>query len=139
MRSIGFVLALLLLPALVLAQVPTPDDPGAFLAALLAAVQGGQWVVVSILAAIGLVYVARRFGAKYVPFLATRRGGAVLLLLASVLTSLAVPVLSGTALTLKVIIDVIVTGIGAAGGRTILRSLLLGGEADDAPASGGGA
>lgn len=131
--KLSVLFAILMLPIIVLAQVPSPDDPGAFLTALLAAVQGGQWLVVGILATIGIVYLARRFGAKYVPFLATRRGGALLLLLSSIVSALAVPLLSGTALTLNVIIDVLITGVGAAGGRTIFRSLLLNGTAADAP------
>ena len=134
MKMLTLALAFVLLPVLVLAQVPDPGaDPAAFLSALLLATRGGQWIVVGILATIGIVYLARRFGAKYVPFLGTRRGGALLLLISSVVTALATPILAGTPINLSVLLDVLITGIGAAGGRTIFRTLLTGGSAADAP------
>lgn len=133
MKMLLLLLTFVLVPVFALAQAVDPGtDPGAFLSALLLAAKGGQWIVVGILATIGIVFLARKFGAKYVPFLGTRRGGALLLLISSVVTALATPILAGTPITLSVLLHVLVTGIGAAGGRTIFRTMLTGGTAADA-------
>jgi len=121
----------------VLAQIPDPSNPDSFLGALLQAVASGQWKLVAILAAVGVVFVLRQ-GAARLPgavgaFFASARGGAVLALLGGVVTVLAgVLVQPGVKLTLAVVLNGLVLGVMAAGGWTLVRRLIWG---DNAPAA----
>ena len=74
------------LVAFVLSQTlpadPTVDLMG-FLGQVLAAVKERNWLLVCPFLLIGLVAVARKYGARVWPFLATSRGGALLALVAA--------------------------------------------------------
>jgi hypothetical protein len=66
-------------PAPVVAPPLDPEkDPGAVVAALTSAVRGGKWVPALGLVVLLLVWAARRFGARLVPWFATARGGVIL-------------------------------------------------------------
>ncbi len=123
------VLAVVLFPifaAFAQAAPPSPDDPTAFLQTIVAAVQGGQWRVVAVLGLVALVWVARRYGARYWPFLATSRGGALLALVAGCLTTFGPAVFAGTTFSLKLVLDALMLGVTAAGGWVVVRRLWLG-------------
>jgi hypothetical protein len=139
--AVAFLLAaaLLAVPLLALAQVavPDPSQPDTFLSALLAAVAGGQWKVVAILATVGVVFLLRQ-GASRLPgaagaFFASARGGAVLALLGGIVTVLAgVLIQPGAKLSAAVLLNGFVLGVAAAGGWTLVRRLIWG---DEAPAA----
>jgi hypothetical protein len=58
---------------------PSPEqDPGAFVSALANAVRGGKWTSALGVLVLVLVWAARKWGAKRVPFFATSKGGVVL-------------------------------------------------------------
>lgn len=124
-------------PLVTLAQVAVPDpaDPSSFLSALLQAVAGGQWKLVSILVAVAVVYLLRQ-GAARLPgavgaFFASARGGAVLALLGGVVTVLAgVLIQPGAKWSWAVMVNGFVLGVAAAGGWTLVRRLIWG---DSAP------
>lgn len=70
----------------VLGQIPDPSaDAGGFLSFLLSAVVGRNWILLAAAVCVGLTYLLRTFGAKWVPFFATDRGGAVLVLVIGML------------------------------------------------------
>lgn len=129
-------LALLLIPVLALAQVvvPTPDDPGAFLAFLLTAVQTKQWVLVGMLATMGLVALAKKIGTKYVPWLGTRRGGALLALIGGLAVALVEVLLTSKSLSASTVIFALLYGPGAAGIWTMARRLIYGDGVVEVPA-----
>lgn len=132
---ISFIAIFVLSPLFALAQViPDPGaDSGAFFNQLLDALAKGQWRVVGILAAIGVVYLLRQ-GATRLPgglgtFFQSSRGGAVIALLGGVVTALAGILIGGGPINAALLINGVVLGIGAAGGWTVLRRLIWG----DAP------
>jgi hypothetical protein len=58
---------------------PDPEkDPGAVVSALANAVRGGKWTSALGVLVLVLVWAARKWGAKRVPFFATSKGGVVL-------------------------------------------------------------
>lgn len=80
--------------AAVASPVDPGQDPGAFVSAVANAVKGGRWLTVVSLAVVLVVFLLRRFGAKWVPWFQSKRGGVVLAFacaaLASISSSLAV-------------------------------------------------
>ncbi|HSN91492.1 MAG TPA: hypothetical protein VLS93_09705 [Anaeromyxobacteraceae bacterium] len=130
------ILSLLVLPVLVLAQVvPSPDDPNAFIEAIVAAVQGGDWRAVAILAVIGVVALARRFGGAWVPWLRTARGGALLALAGGIVSTLGPALFSG-GITLSALLNGLINGVAAAGGWVVARRLIYGEAVPPNPAPG---
>jgi hypothetical protein len=131
MKKLMIIVALVALPFLALAQVvPTPEDPSAFATFVLQAIQAKQWAVVGIAATIGLVFLLRKLGTK-IPgavgvFFGTRRGGALLAVLGGLAIAFATPIISGTPLGFDVVTNAIIYGVGAAGGWTVVRRLVLG-------------
>ena len=105
---------------------PSPDDLSAFFKAVVDAVQGGQWRVVAVLGVVALVWAAKKFGAKWLPVLATSRGGALLAVLGGIVSTFAPALLSGTPFTLKLALDALLLGITAAGGWVVVRRLMFG-------------
>jgi hypothetical protein len=59
-------------------------------------------------------------------FFGTRRGGAVLAVLGGLAIAVATPIISGTPLGFDVVTNAIIYGVGAAGGWTVVRRLVLG-------------
>lgn len=79
--------ASLLVVSSVLAQAEPGTDPVSLLSQIVSAIQGKQWLLVVPLATLALVWGARVFLRKSVPWLATDRGGAVLGLVAATATA----------------------------------------------------
>lgn len=87
-RAKLFLVTMLSLPAVALAQVgDATSDPVSLLNQILAAIQSQQWLLLVPLATLALVWVARVFLRKTIPWLATDAGGAVLGLVAATATA----------------------------------------------------
>lgn len=82
---------------------------------ILNALSGGQYALLGAAALLLLVLVARKVGGKYVPFLATPRGGAVLSLALAGLTTLVARLASGAALSTAVLLEAVTVALGASG------------------------
>lgn len=82
---------------------------------LLSAFSGGQYALLGAAALLLLVLVARKAGGKYVPFLATPRGGAVLSLLLAGLTSLVARLASGAAFSVGLVLEAVTVALSASG------------------------
>lgn len=122
-------LALLLaVPFLALAQdvPPAADlDVLALFKVLVGAIQGGQWPLVVVVVFIGLVQLLRRFGAKWVPWLATSDGGTVLTFLTVMGSALAAGAfLPGAVITWPFIGKAALAALAAIGGWTGTRRFL---------------
>jgi hypothetical protein len=97
-----------------LAQVSEPSlvDVGGV---LLSALSGGQYALLGAAALLLLVLVARKGGAKVVPWLGTPRGGAVLALALAGLTSLVARLSAGAPLSLGLFLEAVVVALSASG------------------------
>lgn len=97
-----------------LAQVTEPSllDVGGV---LLSALSGGQYALLGAAALLLLVLVARKVGGKYVPFLATPRGGAVLGLLLAGLTSLVARLSAGAVFSTGLVLEAVMVALTASG------------------------
>lgn len=82
---------------------------------LLSALSGGQYALLGAAALLLVVLVARKVGGKYVPFLATPRGGAVLALLVAGLTSLVARLAAGSALSAGLVLEAVMVALSASG------------------------
>lgn len=82
---------------------------------LLSALSGGQYALLGAAALLLVVLVARKVGGKYVPFLATPRGGAVLALLLAGLTSLVARLASGAAFSVGLVLEAVTVALSASG------------------------
>jgi hypothetical protein len=102
-----------MLPSL-LAQLSEPSllDVGGV---LLSALSGGQYALLGAAALLLLVLVARKVGGKYVPFLATPRGGAVLGLLLAGLTTLVARLSAGAPLSLGLVLEALMAALAVSG------------------------
>jgi hypothetical protein len=92
-----FVLALLV-PAVAFAQaagVVVTDDPLAGFKTLVDLIASKQWPLAATMGVVILIGLARRYGGKYIPWLLTNRGGAVLSLLFAACESLVLALTSG--------------------------------------------
>jgi hypothetical protein len=131
MRFLLFLLSLLFVPVLVLAQEAPPDlglDAGAVFAALLQAVRGGQWGLVAVLAFVSVIWVLRKGGAKFVPWLGTDEGGTWLTFGTVAAGVLGAAALAGTPIT-WLLVGKAFAGAATVGGawsmgRRLLRSLV---------------
>lgn len=112
------------------AAVPAlnPPDPGldplGFGRQLIEAAKTKAWRPLIALVLAGMVFLGRRYGAKWIPWFKTDRGGAALVLGVGVLGSLATVLFSGAALGLGVLVDGVVMGVTAAGGYIVLKRLV---------------
>ena len=98
------------------AAAPDPEsDLVGYAVSLYKAVQGRQWVLLVALLVVGLVAAARRFGVRWIPWLATKAGGIVLALVGGVAGTLALALGTGGAFSASLIVDGIVAGLTAAG------------------------
>ena len=91
LRDIGLAQVGAIVAPPVLAQVAAqvnPDDILTLLGQIKDAVQAHNWLLLGLLVPLVLVFVARKFGAKKIPWLATDAGGALLSLLSAVLLAL---------------------------------------------------
>ena len=99
---------------LLLAQVTEPSvlDVGGI---LLNALSGGQYALLGAAALLLLVLLARKAGGRYVPFLATPRGGAVLALLVAGLTTLVARLASGAVFSVGLVLEAVTVALSASG------------------------
>lgn len=102
------------MPPSLLAQLSEPSivDVGGV---LLSALSGGQYALLGAAALLLLVLVARKVGGKYVPFLATPRGGAVLALALAGLTSLVARLSAGVPFSLGLVLEAVAVALSASG------------------------
>jgi hypothetical protein len=121
-------LALLALPLLVFAQeavaLPSPEDLGVFLLEAARQVAAGNWSSVAALAIVGVVFVLRKLGAKFWPWLATDAGGVVTLFLSTALLAVAAPLYAGTAIGQAALVGALSAALSAAGGWAAIRKVL---------------
>lgn len=112
-----------------IAPVTVPADPSAdpvgFLNSILRAAEGGQWLLVALIVLVGLVWATRRYGGELWPFLATKRGGAILAFVYSALFAVVAKMASGAAFNWRMIVAVMVVTFGAVGGRRWIKDLWL--------------
>lgn len=131
MRLQFLVLSFLLLPVLALAQEAAPDlglDGGAVLAALVQAVRGGQWSLVAVLSFVAVIWLLRKGGARFIPWLAGDEGGAWLTFGTVAAGVLGAAALAGTPITWALAAKAF-AGAAAVGGtwslgRRLLRSFV---------------
>jgi hypothetical protein len=140
-RFLSLLFVVLLFPLVALAAQATIPDPSqleAFATFALNAVQSGNYSLVAALGVIAAVYALRRFGGGRIPFLATDRGGALLVIITSVAGALATAFAAGTAVSLPLVISALVVALKAAGGFSLAKKLLFGdksiAQAEDAGA-----
>jgi len=105
-----------------------PDDPVGLIGAIAAAFKGGSWFLVGALAGVLLVWVLRKvagLGADKVSWLhwakwfTTDRGGAVLAFATMLLVTLATALMSGTAMSLRLLLQAVVAAVGTIGTFTL--------------------
>lgn len=126
-----FALLIVIAPALAFAQdvPPTDFDPLQLLGAFVRAIQGGQWPVAAVLVLVGLVWAVRKFGIKWIPWLATSEGGTVLAFLTVLASVLGAAALAPGALITWALVwkacAAAFASIGAwTGARRLLRALV---------------
>lgn len=103
-----------MLPSLLAQATAEPsllDLGGVFLSAL----SGGKYALLGAVSLLALVLVARKVGAKYVPWLATPRGGAVLSVALTTLTPLVAQLGNGVAFSAGLIVQCLLLGLSASG------------------------
>jgi hypothetical protein len=118
---------MILAPCFVFAQVaplPDPSDLGTFLAAALNALRGGDWQLVAALGLTGAVFVLRKFGAKWIPWLGTSVGGATFAGLVVLLGGLAAALAAHQPITWTLLGTLLVATWTAAGAWTWGRRIL---------------
>ena len=107
------------------AQVIDPSaDPNALIQLFFAKIQAGNWKAVAALVAIGAVWALRKFGGRYIPFLKTDRGGALLTLVTGITGGLGHALLAGVPITTELISDGLVVGVMSAGGYVVVKRIL---------------
>ncbi|WP_255443052.1 hypothetical protein [Corallococcus sp. Z5C101001] len=130
LRRLAVVLSLsLFLPVVAFAQVATAPDPSnveAFARLVLDAVTAQNWALVASLGVVVLVYVLRRYVGTWWPWLRTARAGAALAVLLSVAGAVANALLAGEAFTVALLLKAVAIGLGAAGGFSVMKTLLVG-------------
>lgn len=102
-----------MLPSL-LAQVTEPSllDVGGV---LLSALSGGQYALLGAAALLLLVLLTRKVGGKYVPFLATPRGGAILSLALVGLGTLVARLQAGATLSIGLVLEAVMGALTVSG------------------------
>jgi len=90
---------------------------------LLSALSGGQYALLGAAALLVVVLVARKVGGRYVPFLATPRGGAALALLVAGLTSLVARLSTGAPFSLGLVLEAVTVALSASGLWSVGKNL----------------
>lgn len=105
-------------------SIPDPGtDPGGFFQSMVSAAKAGQWRLLAACFLVGLVWAARKWGSRFVPWLKTDRGGAVLVLCASLLLSVSTWLSGGGDLDLGLLFDALAMACTAAGAYSMSRRL----------------
>jgi len=108
-----------------LATIPDPGaDPGGFIAFL--ASLWGQWWLFGAVAAIGLTWALRKFGAQFIPWFGTRVGGVVLAVVTAAASTLAAALLDGAAVSWALIGQALIAGVTAIGAHSATKNLKQG-------------
>lgn len=103
---------------------PSPDQGEAFLKQIFDAAMKKDYMGLTALVLIAAVWLVRKFGAKKIPFLATDRGGAILVMVASILGALANSLAAGKGYSSDVLLHSVYLGFMAAGGWVWIRKML---------------
>jgi hypothetical protein len=139
-RCLGFglvVVAAMLVGLVLLAGVAHGQEPGAvagpeldvlgLLRAFVGAIQTGQWPVAVVLGLVVAVYVLKKVGGRWIPWLATSEGGTVLALATATASTLGAAALGGVPITWALAWKAAAAGFAAIGGyvgaRRVLRAL----------------
>lgn len=99
---------------------------------VLQAVQSGNWSLLAALALVALVWLARKYGGKYLPVLTTSRGGAALALLGGIGGAVATALAAGAPVSAALLVKGVTVGLTAAGGWTVIKTLAFGDAAKEA-------
>ncbi|MCY1045618.1 hypothetical protein OV208_30160 [Corallococcus sp. bb12-1] len=129
LRRLAVLSLCLVFPSIAFAQVATSPDPGnveSFARLVLDAVTARNWALVASLAVVGLVYVLRRFAGAWWPLLRTARAGAVLAVLVAVAGAVSNALIAGEGFTVALLLKALSIGLGAAGGFTVMKTLVFG-------------
>ena len=95
---------------------PVPDlGLGEVLSLVARAFAGRQWGLLGVLALLGLVFLLRKAGGRYIPFLDTPRGAVVLSLVGGTGTLLAAALSAGTPFSLGLVLSCLMTAASASG------------------------
>ncbi len=92
------------------------------------AVRDGHWWLFAAIVVSALVWLLRSYGEKFIPWLGTDRGGAVLVLSTGILGSLAALILAGDEVGLELLIEGLKVGFTAAGGYVVIKKILKPGD-----------
>lgn len=108
------------------AQVaPDPENVAAFFSAIVSAVGSKNYGLLIALAVIAIVYAARKFGSKYIPFLGTDRGGVLLSLVSGLgLSVYTAAVAAGEHTVGEVLVNALLASITASGTYALLKKLI---------------
>jgi hypothetical protein len=109
--------------------VPDPSNIETFARVVFNAVMTKNWALVAALAVVGLVFVARKYLAPKVPFLATGRGGALLVMVTSLAGAIANAVLAGAPFNVGLLLKAAGVAFTAAGGFAMAKKLIFGDDA----------
>lgn len=106
------------------AALDPADDPGGAVTSVLNAAKGGQWRLLAGLLLSLLVWGARSYGSKWVPWLKTDRGGAALVLALALLGGLATVLSGDSTLSFGTLANALSMAFSAAGGWVVAKKLL---------------
>ncbi|WP_404362859.1 hypothetical protein ACIHQR_23045 [Corallococcus coralloides] len=140
LRRLAVLSLCLAFPSVAFAQASSTPDPGnveGFARLILDAVTARNWALVASLAVIALVYVLRRYVGAWWPLLRTARAGAVLALLLSVAGAVSNALMAGESFTVALLLKAIAIGLSAAGGFTVMKTLLFGDAVEEAARAAG--
>jgi hypothetical protein len=119
---------LVVTPIVVLAQdivaPPSDFDVMALVKALAVAVKAGQWPVAAVLFFVVIVAILKKFGARWIPWLATSEGGTVLALATATASVLGAAAITGVAITWGLVWNALLAGATAIGGYVGVRRIL---------------
>lgn len=109
-----------------LAASPEELDPVAVAKLIVDAIGSKNWALLGCAGVLAAVYLARRFGAAFWPWLRTDAGGVALSFMSAVLLTLVSALSTGTSFSLSLLIGAVLTAASASGFWTWGRKLLPG-------------
>jgi hypothetical protein len=123
---IALIVAILFVPLLAFGQTdPGLElDPGVLITALVKAVQGHQWSTLGVIVFLALIWVARLYGAKLLPWLGTDDGGTWLVFGTVIAGGLAPAALGGTPITWEIVRNAFLAAATLGGSWAMARRLL---------------
>lgn len=112
------------------------DDFGAFLSQVMAAVQAKDYQIIAALALVLVTFVARSWGKRFIPWLNTDRGGAVLALFLGVAGAFVTSLAARVSFGFQTVLDGLVVGVTAAGGWTVVKKIISPSDKEVTPSAG---